>query len=294
MKNISENSSKAVIEIRVDVPRSDIDPVSDFIIEHICHGLVLEDTENSATVGIIFYVSPDEENQAKQQLTNYLDSITKKTDYFFTSRPVHKSDWEEQYRKSVQPVKVGNDIVIRPPWAEPEKDIPYDIVIEPKMAFGTGRHETTSSCLSVIRKSFTKKMSFLDVGCGSGILSIMADKLQAGFIKAVDYDITAVENCRENFVMNNVTAPYEIIHGTVEKCDGDKPYDFVCANIIKSTILEILPQLLSLTKTNSALLLSGLLDKDMDEIETALRKQGYDSFTVVPENEWRSFVVKKG
>ncbi len=297
MSDIYENNSgHEVMEIRVDIPRLYVDVVSDYIIEHLSHGLVLEDTEDTDTVGIIFYVPTEKESQSVQQLQNYLDTIcidNQPFEYSFNSKAVNRSDWEEQYRKSIQPVFIGDDIVVRPPWIELDEQMPFDIIIEPKMAFGTGRHETTTSCLRVIRQRFQAGMSFLDVGCGSGILSILADKLQAGCIKAIDYDMTAVDNCRENFTINGVNSPHEIICGTIEQCREDKPYEFVCANIIKTTILEILSELCRLTAEHGILLLSGLLERDLDEITRALQQQGQKNYTIISEGEWRTVVVEK-
>jgi ribosomal protein L11 methyltransferase len=209
-------------------------------------------------------------------------------------RLIQSTDWVEQYRQSVTPVFITPDIVIRPPWCETDPSARFEIIVEPSMAFGTGTHETTRSCLRVIRDEFQRGMRFLDVGCGSGVLSILTAKMGASFVKAVDTVGSAVENCRENFRINAVTAPSETMHGSIELCVNDEPYDFVCANIIKSTILSMLPELVRLTADNGLLVLSGLLDRDETEVSRRLRDCGMTRFAVLRDNEWRTYRVHKG
>ncbi|HPI33495.1 MAG TPA: 50S ribosomal protein L11 methyltransferase, partial [candidate division Zixibacteria bacterium] len=207
-----------------------------------------------------------------------------------TATEIRNRAWEEEYRRSVQPVVIG-DIVIRPPWAPAPIATPYDIVIEPKMAFGTGTHETTRSCLRIIRQHLQPGGRVLDLGCGSGILSILADKMGAGYIKAIDYDVTAIDNCRENFRRNAVAAPHDILFGSIGKCRGDRPYDLAVANIIKSTILEMLPRLVELTGRPGHLVLSGLLEQDVPEVAAGLDRLGAADRAVLPDNEWRTITI---
>jgi ribosomal protein L11 methyltransferase len=294
---MSSPSPQAYIEARLVVPRIHADAVGNFIIENICSGLILEEEEDTDTTGIIFYVPQPEPKDWRETLTIYLSQLVDSampTVPPIKERQVENIEWEEEYKKSVRPVYIGEDIVIRPPWYPPEAAIRYDIVIEPKMAFGTGRHETTRSCLYIIRKEFKPGMRFLDVGCGSGILSILADKMRAGFIKAVDTDPAAVENCRENFALNQVRTPATLAVGSIEQCAGDPPYDFVCANIIKDTILSILDELAALTTAPGILVLSGLLEHDEKEVSDSLKRRGLASFDIHRDNEWLTYVIHKG
>jgi ribosomal protein L11 methyltransferase len=137
-------------------------------------------------------------------------------------------------------------------------------------------------------------MRFLDVGCGSGILSIMADKMRTAGIKAIDFDPIAVDNSLENFMINTVSAPYEIVCGSIEVCAGDTPYEFVCANIIKTSILEMLEKLDALTSGGGILVLSGLIAQDMPDIEAALKGRGLVNFEILADAEWRTIIVSKG
>ncbi len=291
---MSAHSQETLVEIRVRVPRENIDLLTDFIVERICSGLVLED-EDSAAVAI-FYSPPDDAPahiaSVKGFLTHHLGPDAD-IDRRVTAREIKNVAWEDEYRRSVKPAVIGHDVVVRPPWAAAPDGITHDIVIEPKMAFGTGTHETTRSCLKIIRENFQPGMRFLDLGCGSGILSILADKLGASYIKAIDYDLVAVDNTRENFDLNAVKTPHDLLFGSIEKTRGDQPYQFIAANIIKSTILDMLPRLVELTARPGRLVLSGLLVADIDEINAILDRLGATDRSMLEDNEWRTITVTR-
>jgi len=292
---MSEFKPRSYVEAKLDIPRSLADVVCNYIIENITSGLMLEEEEDSSTTGIIFYVSEDKKDW-RYHLTDYLCHLIGNSMPIVPSireRLIKNIEWEEQYKRSIKPVFIGEDIIVRPPWYKPKKDIKYDIIIEPKMAFGTGRHETTRSCLRIISERFKPAMRFLDVGCGSGVLSILADKMQASFIKAIDNDIIAVENCKENFKNNQVNASTEILLGSIEKSKGDTPYDFVCANIIRSTILFMLGDLVKLMADGGILVLSGLLNSDEKKVSARILKEGLTILSILPDNEWLTYTVSK-
>ncbi len=294
---MGESNPQAYTEAKVEVPRLLTDAVCDFIVENISAGLVLEEEEDSPVTGIKFYVARDDKKNWRGLLTGYLSHLVDRSTTAVPSikeRLIESIEWEEQYRQSVKPILIGHDIVIRPPWCQPDPAAKFDIVIEPKMAFGTGRHETTRSCLKIVRQKFRPGMRFLDVGCGSGVLCILADQMGASFVKAVDNDPTALENCRENFEVNRLRSPYEISLGSIEKCRGDLYYDFVCANIIKSTILSMLSDLAALTVPRGILILSGLLEGDEGQVSTRLKKAGLATFSILRDNEWLTYTVCKG
>lgn len=281
-------------ELRLEVPRPHADAVCDFIIQYITGGLVLDEEEHSDVTGITFYVPTHEEKGLHTQLAQFVSSLEGMSSFGeenITSRVVQGSEWEEAYRKSVTPVIVGDDIIVIPPWTEPMSAYTHQIIIEPKMAFGTGRHETTRSCLAVIRSRFQSGSRFLDLGCGSGILSILAAQMGASYIKAIDYDLTAIDNCRENFAVNGITVPNDVIFGSIEKTSGDASYDFVCSNIIKTTILDMLPRLKTLTKPGGLLVMSGLLNQDEADISSALSAFGLTEFTIMRDGDWLTYMV---
>jgi len=282
-------------EVKLRVPRRNADAVCNFIIDNITSGLVLEEEEGSQETGVTFYVPGGGDRGYRKALTDYLEQVLSDGAVMpeIEERIIKNVEWVEQYKSSVKAIQIGDDIVVRPTWDSSPIDTKYEIVIEPKMAFGTGTHETTRSCLKIVRQRFRPGMTFLDLGCGSGILSILASKMGAESILAIDYDIAAVENCRENFAINGVSTPHEILFGSIEKCDGRKPFDFVCANIIKSVILPILDRLVDITKAGGLLVLSGLLPPDEEEITARLGELEQTDFTIMPDNQWLSYIIQK-
>jgi ribosomal protein L11 methyltransferase len=286
------------IEASIEVPNEIADAVCNFIIENISSGLILEEEEKADYTGIKFYLPRNDDKKFRQKLNYYFKSLIElnqnlDSEPIIKERIIENVEWEAAYKDSVEAIIIANDICVRPPWDEKPSEAIYDIIIEPKMAFGTGTHETTRSCLELIRDNFKEGMSFLDIGCGSGILSILVHQMKASYIKAIDYDKVAVENCRENFRINTVDCPTDIILGTTEKCQNDKSYDFVCANIIKVTILDIFDDLLKLTNDKGSLILSGLLDVDEDEIISKLGQNNLNNYYIHKDNEWRSFLIKR-
>ncbi len=281
------------IEASVEVPRDNSDAVCNFIIENICAGLVLEEEDDAPVTGIKFYVPAGNHLDYLNRLARYLADLGLESASEIRQRTVKNVEWEEEYKKQMKAITVAGDVAVRPPWRDTPEGIKYDIIIEPKMAFGTGTHETTRGCLQAIRESLKPDVRFLDMGCGSGVLAILADKMGTSYIKAVDYDIIAVENSRENFQINGVRTEHEIHHGSIEKCDGDRPYEFVCVNIIKSAILEMLGRIKELVAVGGTLVLSGLLDKDLDEILDLMAKLELDDYSVIEDNEWRTIVISR-
>ena len=286
-------------EIAIEIPTSYTDAVCDFIIDNITNGLVMEDEEGNDKTVIKFYLSPDNNKDFRDKLNGYFNSLLEMQNGLtaipeINEREVKNLEWEEEYKKSVKAVLIDGSVSVRPPWEDKPEGAVYDIIIEPKMAFGTGTHETTRSCLKIIKDHFKENMSFLDIGCGSGILSILTGKMKASYIKAVDYDPDAIENCHENFEINKIECKYDLVTGTIDACAGDKAYDFVCANIIKTTILEIIAGLDKLTADNGILALSGLLDQDTSDINKALAGLGLTKYSIYEDNEWRSYIIHKG
>ncbi len=200
-------------------------------------------------------------------------------------------DWLGEWKKSWQPVAIGKRFIIAPPWSE-VANAPDRIVIriEPGMAFGTGTHETTRLCLAAIEKYFTGK-SFLDVGTGTGILSIAAAKLYpSARIEACDVDAEAIAIARENATLNGVQDErIRFRVGTIDDTTTSSA-DCVCANLTADVILELLPALVG--ATCGRLILSGILDTQTETILTSLREHGVThSPEVTADGEWVALIV---
>ena len=283
------------LEITLEIPRIGVDPLSDFICTYLAHGMVIADEDDSSTVRVTFYLSGEGSGTYHARLERFLvDSLGFAPDSIpeIKERTVEKIEWVEEYRQSVKSLWVGDDIAIRPTWDDPT-GAKYEIIMEPKMAFGTGRHETTRSCLKAIHKFLKPDLRILDYGCGSGVLSILADKMGASYICAIDYDQFAIDNCRENFKANNMSTPNKILLGSIEQADNEQPFEFVAVNILKEPILEAMDRIIELALPGGHIVLSGLLLSDETAISSALKKRGQTNYEFIVENDWLTYVVHR-
>ncbi|HEY6230962.1 MAG TPA: 50S ribosomal protein L11 methyltransferase [Pyrinomonadaceae bacterium] len=204
-------------------------------------------------------------------------------------REVVDEDWLGEWKKSWQPVEVGERFIVAPPWSDiPEDQNRLVVRIEPGMAFGTGTHETTRLCLAAVEKYF-RGGSFLDVGTGTGILAIAAAKLFPGAnIEACDTDADAIVIAKENARLNGVDQNIRFRTGSIEETTASA--DLVCANLTADVIVGLLPSLLSVTCGN--LILSGILETQVEEVKDRLRECGVS--TVIEQmqaGEWLALVV---
>lgn len=175
-------------------------------------------------------------------------------------------NWNAEWEASFQPVKVGNFCGVRADFHPPMSDVKYEIVINPKMAFGTGHHETTYMMMQEMRNLSFQGTKVLDYGTGTGILAILASKLGASMIDAVDIEREAYDNTLENAQINNVDN-IQVYQGTLDVI-LDAAYDTILANINRNVILDSLPALAEKLKRNGVLLISGFLQEDVPIMET--------------------------
>ncbi|HEU5133455.1 MAG TPA: 50S ribosomal protein L11 methyltransferase [Pyrinomonadaceae bacterium] len=202
-------------------------------------------------------------------------------------REVPQRDWLEEWKQNWQPVEIGR-FIIAPPWSSlGETHDRLVIRIEPGMAFGTGTHETTRLCLDAIQKHFSGG-SFLDVGTGTGILAIAAAKLfPQARIEACDTDETAIAIARENAEANDVEAQINFWAGSIDETTASA--DLVCANLTADVISRIMPALVGVTC--GKLILSGILETQLEMVQASLHECGIDEFEVAQDGEWLSLIV---
>ena len=204
-----------------------------------------------------------------------------------TVREVVERDWLEEWKQNWQPVEVGR-FIVAPPWSD-LKNIHDRIVIriEPGMAFGTGTHETTRLCLNAIQKHFTGT-SFLDVGTGTGILAIAAAKLfPQSHVEACDTDETAIDIARENATANEVADQINFRVGSVDETTASA--DLVCANLTADVISRLAQTLVGLTC--GKLILSGILETQLEMVQSSFRNCGISEFEVEQDGEWVSVII---
>jgi ribosomal protein L11 methyltransferase len=200
-------------------------------------------------------------------------------------------NWNEEWEKGLNIIEVSERIVIKPSFKnyenEPGKII---ITIDPKMSFGTGEHQTTKLMLQLMEKYLVRGMKVLDVGTGTGILSIAAIKLGADYATAIDNDEWILENIEENCRLNNISDKIDIKISEIESVQ-EKEFDLILANIQKNVLLNIAGEIIKRLKKNGLVILSGLLVEDEKDI---LRK--YNELNLIdqkPMGEWLVLVLRK-
>jgi ribosomal protein L11 methyltransferase len=200
-------------------------------------------------------------------------------------REVAARDWLEEWKQNWQPVEIGR-FIIAPPWSNIDETHDRHVIrIEPGMAFGTGTHETTRLCLDAIQKHYTGG-SFLDIGTGTGILAIAAAKLfPQARIDACDTDESAIAIARENAELNGVEI--NLRAGSID--DSTASADLVCANLTADVITRIMPALAGVTC--GKLILSGILDTQLDMVQASLHENGIDDFEITQDGEWVALIV---
>jgi len=217
---------------------------------------------------------------AVKQLSNKLGIETKT---LLTKE--RNEDWISKYKNSVRPLKLEK-FYIRPQWENPENGF-IDIIINPALAFGSGHHESTSSCIKSISKYVKSKDEFLDVGCGSGILGVCAAKLGAK-VDICDTDEIAVKSAKENFRLNDM----DFVNCWVGSAnDTTNRYDVVAANIIADIILMIGKDLKKRVKFGGILILSGIIDKYIDNVKDKFKE--FEIIENIQNKEWHTLVLKR-
>ena len=245
------------------------------------------------TALIHIYISP-EDNPAEAVAFLRERYTAVGIDHAVDSNTVSEEDWANNWKKYFKPLPVGEKILICPSWETTENPENRAILsIDPGMAFGTGGHDTTRLVLETLEKYVTEGVDFLDVGCGSGILSIAACLLGAGRAVGIDIDALAVKTAIENGELNGLTAPkYEIRLGDLAK-DVSGKFPVIAANIVADAIIMLSPAIPALLAEDGVYIVSGIIDTREQDVLTALDKCG---FSIVERHEhggWLCMVCKK-
>ena len=206
---------------------------------------------------------------------------------------IKDSDWENSWKDYFDILNIGEKFVIVPTWREYENnENKYVINIDPGMAFGTGGHETTSLCIKNLEKYVKPHDNIIDVGCGSGILSIAASYLTDGEIKAVDLDKLAVDVSRENFALNNLENRIAVEEASLLTKETKK-YNIIVANILAHIIELMLDDAYKLLEGGGYYITSGIIKDKKDELLEKMLERGFKLVEETSDNEWYSFVVTK-
>lgn len=220
-----------------------------------------------------------------------LKSLQKQFSFTYEREEIAPRNWNAEWEANFQPVQVDNFCGIRADFHPPMKTVSYELVINPKMAFGTGHHETTWMMIKMMREQPFSGAKVLDYGCGTGILAILASKLGAAIIDAVDIEEEAFHNTMENAQINNVDN-IQAIHGTLDNV-LDTGYNIILANINRNVILDSLPTLHQKLAKNGVLLISGILKQDVPVLLTFMEDYRFTLDARLERGNWACLKLLK-
>ena len=289
------------IEIENHVPLTEEETGSMFI------DFPLELPPDDGTSRVSFYLDPGQDQEellrqvraALEEEKQYLD-IGSGT---ITKGQTEDADWMNNWKQFFQSFTIGN-LLIKPTWEErkPEDEDKILIEIDPGISFGTGKHETTRLCILQLQKYMQGKEGcrVLDVGCGSGILSVAALKLGAAGVTGIDIDDNCIGSSQENMRVNHLDGKLWnfftgnlIEDASVRQRVGDAVYDIVVANILADVIIPMAPFLLPCLKKGGVLITSGIIDFKAQQVQNALQQAGFERLEVNYDGEWVNLTVRR-
>lgn len=210
------------------------------------------------------------------------------------TRGLAEEDWAEAWKKHYTIQHIGSRLVIKPSWLEyASRDHELIVELDPGMAFGTGLHPTTRMCLAALEEHVQPNIRMLDVGSGSGILSIAAAKLGAREILALDTDPIAVDTAAQNIAINRVENIIRVEQGSLDAERERDSSDLICVNILAEVICDLAPAIGSSLRTEGVVVASGILDHKADDVIDALDVAGIGLIEKKQEEDWVTIVGRK-
>lgn len=202
-----------------------------------------------------------------------------------------KINWNEEWEKNYDPIIVGDRCIVRASFHPARPEFEYEIVVTPKMSFGTGHHATTYQILDYQIDLDHEGKRVLDVGTGTGILAIMAEKRGAAYLAATDIDQWCIENSEENFALNEVS-DVSLMKGQISELD-ESDFDIVIANINKNVLLDQIGDYSQRLVAGGKLILSGFYEEDIPDLVDEASKHGLKKVTTTSRNNWAMLVLDK-
>jgi len=309
---MTEKEPEKWLKIEISAPAELMDALGNFLTETGAQGVFQESLTPQNTAAdfpepvieeILKAYFPQDIRSEKRivAVQKYIDSLYEIFPGFekpaFTTEIICDPDWGEQWKKYFKPIRVSNNIIVKPTW---ERYTPSsrDIVIEidPGMAFGTGQHASTRMCIEAIEDVMMKDRSIkewkvLDVGCGTGILGITAAKIGAQDVICVDIDKKAVEIAGENAAINNVESSLHISNKNVATINN--PRNLIIANLTAKLLLNLRPHLIELLLPEGYMIISGIIELDAKNIEEQFSTDPITTYKVITEKEWVCYVLRK-
>lgn len=283
----------------------DRQPLTEYDKQQMFVDILPDMPEDDGVAYLNFYLEPeDDKEQILADVKKALDELQEFLDLgecTITESETEDKDWINNWKTYFKQFYV-DDILIIPSWEEvkPEDSDKMVIHIDPGTAFGTGMHETTQLCIRQIRKHVTPETKILDVGCGSGILGMLALKFGAAYSVGTDLDPCAIDATHENMEVNGIAKDqYEVMIGNIiddeeiQKKVGIEGYDIVAANILAPVLVELTPVIVNQLKPGGVYITSGIIDDKEETVVEAVKKAGLEVLEVTYQGEWVSVTARK-
>ncbi len=238
--------------------------------------------------GVNAYISRQEYDE--ELLRAVLQKYSAMTNIEFATEDLKEKNWNEEWEKNYDPIMVEDQVFVGASFHQPNQELPYQILINPRMSFGTGHHETTYLMLAHQLEIDQQDKKVLDIGCGTGILAIMAAMKGASYVLAVDNNEWAVNNCRDNIEQNNVNV--ELLEGTIEVVPSQK-FDIILANINRNVLLSESLKYIDYLQDDGLLILSGFYKHDLTDIARNLQEKNFQIEAQKEKNNWVAVKFKK-
>ncbi len=280
---------KTYLEISISAPPQQQELLIPTMVELGCHGFT--DNEHE----LLCYMDKSKLDEKKfEQLKKDIKILlqTVSSNFDIKIKEIEEENWNQKWESTIQAVEIGEKLTILPSWATYEnKENRIIIKIDPKMSFGTGYHETTRLTLQLLEKYIRNGDSVLDIGTGTGVLAIAAIKLGGEHCLALDNDEWSIVNAKENVLENELTNRIRISDEPLSETLKIK-YDIILANIMLTTIVELLHEITLHAKNGSKILFSGLLLQDENDFIKTIQKHKLKIIEKLTEGEWLAFAVE--
>ena len=314
------------LELHIDTSTAGIDAVTELLEQQGVAGLIIDDEQDfhdflennhqywdyvdedlmaqkRGNSRITFYLTPDEAGintvaQIRIAMAELKQAHPEYAPLLLTMDNVSDSDWENNWQQFYKPMEIGERLLVIPEWETCDPKGRITVTLNPGLTFGTGSHATTRLCLRTLDKLVRGGETVLDLGCGSGILSIAALRLGASHAFACDIDDKCVDVAYENAALNGIgKEAYTVRWGDVTKDSQLQKemgggYDIVVANIVADVIIALSTEVRPYLKDNGYFLTSGIIDDRADEVESALRSAGWEIIERNCDEGWYSFLCR--
>lgn len=241
------------------------------------------DTFEETDLGFKAYIPVD--NLDHERLNEALEPYREMFTFSYDINLIPQKNWNEVWESNFEPIQISDKVFVRATFHEPKPEFPYEIVIDPKMAFGTGHHQTTEMMMELLLENDVKAKEVLDMGCGTGILAILASKLGAARLVAIDYDPVCYESTIENSALNQVEN-ITTLCGSKEAIPNEQ-YDVILANINRNILIDQMERYSQALRPGGEIYFSGFYESpDLDIITDEAGKYGLKYINHKKNKDW--------